>query len=315
VLVIKNAGLAFTTTIVRPQSSTSGTIEFITGMTHSILTYTHVSFVRLEGTESADLVFDLSNGSNTATLSDGSAVRDGRMQLSLTDQLGADFTVAGIQTLTVQGNGGDDVLAVSSLDQLFTGKVVLDGGSGNDSLNASKSPKGVSLIGGTGNDTLIGSAADDYLDGSDGNDRLSGNAVNDWLLGGAGDDVISGGDGNDTIRGDAGRDTIKGDNGNDVISGGTGDDVISGGNGDDTILGDSGKDNLSGGKGADILIGGNDQDQDILSGGSGPSGARDVLNGDVRTDRIVGVKTEVDTSFMFDFDAWLTNIKRLFGRV
>ncbi len=314
-LVINNAGLAFTKTIVRPLSSTSGTIEFITGDTHTFLSYTHVSFVRMDGTESSDVVFDLSNGSNRATLTDGSAARDGRMRFSVVDQIATEFSVTGIQTLTIRGNNGDDVLVVSSLDQLFSGQVILDGGSGNDTLNASTSPKGVTLFGGIGNDTLIGSAFDDYMDGGDGNDRISGNAGNDLLLGGAGDDVISGGAGDDTISGGAGRDTLSGDGGNDVISGGAGDDLIRGGDGDDTLLGDAGKDRLLGGKGVDRLIAGNDSDRDTLSGGSAPKGTRNIINGDTRRDTITGSKKEIDTTFMFDFDAWLTTIKRLFGRV
>jgi Ca2+-binding RTX toxin-like protein len=225
-LIIKNAGLAFTTTILHPLTSDSGSIEFISGTTHSILTYKHLTSVHLVGTESTNLTFDLTDSDNTATLSDFGQVKDGQMQLTVNNQLAADFSVQGIGTLSVLGNGGNDHISVNSIDQLFQGQIVLDGGSGNDVLDTSKLSLGTKLIGGSGNDTLTGGSGNDYLDGGDGDDLINGNAGNDLLLGGAGNDTINGGAGDDTISGDAGNDTLNGGDGNDTISGGDGDDLI-----------------------------------------------------------------------------------------
>ncbi|MDB5387545.1 MAG: Cadherin domain protein, partial [Planctomycetaceae bacterium] len=309
-LIIKNPGVTFTTTIVRPLTADSGSIEFVAGDSHYVLTYSHLSFVRLVGTESADLVYDLSNSANTATLSDTGTANDGQMRFSTNGQLGANFSVNGLQTLTVQGNGGNDKLSVSSLDSLFMGHVVLNGGSGNDLLDASKSHVGMMLIGGIGNDTLVGGSGADELDGGDGNDTLKGNAGNDLLIGGAGNDSIDGGAGDDTITGDDGSDRINGGQGDDSISGGAGDDVIAGGQGNDTLLGDAGKDKINGGVGVDQLIGGDDVN--YLNGGSAPQGQHDTINGHVGVDTVVDPANEIDTSFTFDFDTLLKRIKKMF---
>jgi Ca2+-binding RTX toxin-like protein len=311
-LIIKNAGLAFTTTILHPLSSDSGSIEFISGTTHSILTYKHLTSVHLIGTESTNLTFDLTDSDNTATLSDFGQVKDGQMQLTVKNQLGADFSVQGIGTLSELGNGGNDHISVNSIDQLFQGLVVLDGGSGNDVLDTSKLSLGTKLIGGLGNDTLTGGSGNDYLDGGDGDDLINGNAGNDLLLGGAGNDTINGGAGDDTISGDAGNDTLNGGDGNDTISGGDGDDLIYGGKGNDTLLGDAGKDRLYGQGGSDILIGGNDSQPNYLSGGGSPRSKRDIINGKVGIDTIRDPKSEIDTAFAFDFDQFLKLIKSKF---
>lgn len=85
----------------------------------------------------------------------------------------------------------------------------LDGGAGDDSLNASSATAEVTLLGGDGNDTLIGGAAADVLDGGTGNDLLTGGLGSDTLWGGVGDDsfedavvgnLFEGGDGDDAIR-------------------------------------------------------------------------------------------------------------------
>ena len=56
------------------------------------------------------------------------------------------------------GNGGNDKLSVKSIDTLFTGQVVLDGGEGNDRLKTNKKISNVTLIGGPGENKLIGGA-------------------------------------------------------------------------------------------------------------------------------------------------------------
>jgi hypothetical protein len=59
---------------------------------------------------------------------------------------------------------------------------LLDGGNGNDDLNAGGA--GSVLLGGPGDDKLVGSSANDILIGGDGNDRLVGNKGDDLLIGG-----------------------------------------------------------------------------------------------------------------------------------
>ncbi len=104
---------------------------------------------------------------------------------------------------TLMINGETDTLVGGTITQLY-----LVGGDGNNTLDASAFTLGrVILNGGAGNDILIGGAGQDYLGGGDGNDQLYGNDNNDTLEGGAGNDMLNGGAGDDTLRGNAGNDT------------------------------------------------------------------------------------------------------------
>jgi Ca2+-binding RTX toxin-like protein len=105
-----------------------------------------------------------------------------------------------------------------------------------------------SIVGGSGNDTLLAGA---------GNDTITANAGNDYIDGGAGNDSITAGDGNDTILGGTGNDTISGGNGNDRIEGGAGNDSMSGDAGDDTFV-------LENAAGTDTIIGGSQTTADVI---------------------------------------------------
>jgi len=97
-------------------------------------------------------------------------------------------------------------------------QVLLQGGEGNNVIDASAYTLGVvSIEGGAGDDTLIGGRGDDFLYGEEGND---------FLFGGPGNDYLDGGDGNDTLNGGADdSDTPVGD-----------DDSLIGGSGNDTYV-------------------------------------------------------------------------------
>ncbi len=95
--------------------------------------------------------------------------------------------ISGFQATTlirVNGGGGNDALDATGL----LGKATLNGGFGADSLT-----------GGDGADLLLGGFGDDALDGGAGGDRLDGGYGNDELVGGAGMDTLLGGAGNDMI--------------------------------------------------------------------------------------------------------------------
>ncbi|WP_282445552.1 putative Ig domain-containing protein [Massilia antarctica] len=85
----------------------------------------------------------------------------------------------------------------------------LDGAGGNDWLQTYV--PGL-LNGGSGNDTLQGSSSSDILNGGSGDDLLNGGDGNDILDGGAGDDVLNGEGGLNTYRFGygSGHDTIAG---------------------------------------------------------------------------------------------------------
>jgi Ca2+-binding RTX toxin-like protein len=104
------------------------------------------------------------------------------------------------------------------------------------------SPRGCTITGTSGNDTLTGGGGDDVICGLDGNDVLDG---------GGGDDAIYGDEGNDRLAGSAGADTLYGDDGDDRLAGDDGEDVLAGGPGDDRLAGGSGADHAEGGGGRD----------------------------------------------------------------
>jgi Ca2+-binding RTX toxin-like protein len=100
-----------------------------------------------------------------------------------------------------------------SLDIGTSEKLVLNANGGDDSFSATGNLAaliGITVDGGTGNDTLLGSNGVDFLLGGDGNDFVDGNQGNDVGFLGAGDDTFQWdpGDGNDTIEGQDGNDAM-----------------------------------------------------------------------------------------------------------
>lgn len=100
-------------------------------------------------------------------------------------------TFIGIEAVQLTGGSSANTIDASA----YTGRAILNGGSGNDTLT-----------GGTGNDTLNGGTGNDTLNGGAGNDELIGDTGNDSLTGGAGNDTLTGGRGNDTLTGGSGSD-------------------------------------------------------------------------------------------------------------
>ena len=89
-------------------------------------------------------------------------------------------------------------------------------------------PVPVTLLGGTGADTLRTGDAADRLDGGEGNDVLEGGAGNDQLVGGDGRDRLEGGSGDDTAQvRDGLRDTVSCGPGTDTADADTLDEVAS----------------------------------------------------------------------------------------
>lgn len=154
--------------------------------------------------------------------------------------------IARVETVTIEGAGGDDKIKSRNLVTTGIATLTLSGGDGNDRLIAQS--------------TAI-------LSGDDGDDRLNGSDGNDTLLGGAGNDRLLGRRGNDMIDGEAGDDRANGMAGNDTINGGIGNDRLQGGSDDDLLFGDAGDDDLRGNNGDDIMTGG--AGDDIIRGGKG----------------------------------------------
>lgn len=114
-----------------------------------------------------------------------------------------------VASVIASGNGNDQITVNGGEN------IVLDGGSGNDTLVTT-----------SGADTVYGGLGNDSLNAGSGNDALFGGEGKDTLVAGSGDDTINGGAGNDSISAGTGDDTIVAGEGNDVIDGGSDFDVI-----------------------------------------------------------------------------------------
>jgi Ca2+-binding RTX toxin-like protein len=107
-----------------------------------------------------------------------------------------------VDTVTVDDTAGNDVITVNTLSngaisvsgtaasvRVFhadaTDQLAVNGGAGDDTINAAALPTGaiaLTLSGGAGNDTLTGSAGNDVLIGGAGVDHLSGGAGQDTFV-------------------------------------------------------------------------------------------------------------------------------------
>jgi Ca2+-binding RTX toxin-like protein len=264
----------------------------------------------------SDLV-DASNFSSGPVTLDGAAGND-----TLIGQAGADSLVGGTgddvltggpgaDTLT-GGSGMDRIVEAVALATLNDGSLTdgmisdtlsgieqasLMGGSGNDSILASAFTGMVTLIGGSGNDSLVAGGGADLVDGGDGNDTLSAAAGNDQIVGGAGvDRLVESADvsftATDTSLTGLGSDTLSsieelvltgGSSGNALNAAGfSGAATLDGGAGSDTLTAASGGGSLVAGAGDDCIIGG--AGGDSCAGGSG----NDTLIGGAGDDSLDG---------------------------
>lgn len=190
-----------------------------------------------------------------------------------------------VQSVIVNGLSGNDFIGINNLDRVGRVVLVVNGGFGNDTIDAGGQDTGSVILeinGEGGDDTLAGGRRNDRINGGIGDDSLTGGEGKDTLSGDDGQDIIAGGLGDDLILGDAGNDTLSGDDGDDVIDGGLDNDVVSGGDGNDTLRGNFGDDALNGMAGDDSILG--LSGRDTLAGGSG----NDTLDGGRNDDRIRG---------------------------
>ena len=270
-LLLKNLGMPFSSVTYQPIALDATFLlnpKTPPGSEPIRVSFKEVSNVSLEGTQAADLIFEMSANNDSVALSAATAGKESFTGSGGVQRL--DFSVTGITGLTVNGNNGNDTLKVNSLDSAFNAGIALNGGGGNDILDATGSKKTVGGVTTGVNTVQNGGNNDDKLTGGIGTDTLDGGSGNDILKGGAGNDAILGGDGNDQIYGDAGNDTVSGGNNNDSILGGAGNDVLAGEAGIDTVKGEAGSDTIAGGSGSgadlgdvvtDLAI---DKDEDLI---------------------------------------------------
>ncbi|WP_346352891.1 calcium-binding protein [Azotosporobacter soli] len=219
------------------------------------------AFRKLTKTDNAsDLSIDLGNGDSvnlqgwydSATGSVGSIQTANGQTFSYRKAKSTGGNLVGSDNADlIEGSDSDDIInGQKGSDQIYAGAgndtvsysataVVLDGGDGNDTLDASSDTLGVKLD--------MNAAGKNFsnmenLRGGRGSDTLTGDSGANILEGGAGLDTLAGGAGSDTLYGGDGNDTLSGDDGDDVLDGGAGDDILKGGAGNDRLVGGAGKD-------------------------------------------------------------------------
>lgn len=133
-------------------------------------------------------------------------------------------------TITALNSTANDVFSASGLTgnltvtELANVAVTIVGGSGNDTITLAAAGGLVTSNG--GNDTIVSPTGASTVYGGDGTDSITTGAAADSIDGGAGVDNITTAAGADTVLGGAGADTINGGLGSDVLTGGTEGDVF-----------------------------------------------------------------------------------------
>ena len=167
----------------------------------------------------------------------------------------------------VQGLDNGDTLSDEVVIQSADGTEQTIGVTINGIDEEKGNPKGQTVDGTRGDDTITTGNGSDVVNGLPGDDTISTGQQDDLVQAGAGDDTVYGGQGSDTIYGDAGNDTLFGEQGTDEIHGGAGNDMVYGGEGKDALYGDDGADQLFGENGNDLIDPG--AGADIMTGGNG----------------------------------------------
>lgn len=189
-------------------------------------------------------------------------------------------TSLNFNTITIDGNTGNDTVDISALESAH--RIVFTSNGGQDTIVGDLRPQDiVNMAAGeqvttttttapeapAGDMMLRGTKGSDDLVGDEGHDRLWGAEGNDRLTGMEGDDRISGSSGHDRLAGMDGEDRLRGGSGHDHLDGGIGDDRLDGGMGNDYLDGGDGADRLRGGAGEDTFVfGDGDEVDDFISG-------------------------------------------------
>jgi Ca2+-binding RTX toxin-like protein len=193
--------------------------------------------------------------------------------------------------------------------------IVLNGGSGDDTLTLDESTIPLTVQGrqngDQGRDSLIGASTADTQNGGQGEDTLDGRKGGDSMSGGSGRDSVTyaasaagvtvtvgfgnGDDGNANDQSLGGRDTVGSDV--EIIAGSAFADLIFGDGSDESLFGNAGADAVRGGDGGDAVIGGPDDDTVVGGAGNdkvvGKAGA-DIMKGKGGLDRLKGRDGQTD---------------------
>ena len=160
-------------------------------------------------------------GADTITVNDLTGTDTKQVAIDLAGTPGGTVGDGQPDSVIVNGTAGDDHISVASSGS----SIVVNGLAAQVSINNAESANDQLVInGGTGNDTIDASRLHAgqinlTINGGDGNDTITGSAGNDTVIGGRGNDVASLGAGDDTFVWNPGEasDTVDGGAGNDTL--------------------------------------------------------------------------------------------------
>lgn len=247
------------------------------------------------------------NNGNNPTLPDG-GVSGGDTVIVIGD-FSPPNTSLNFNTITIDGNAGDDTIDISSLASEH--RIVFRSNGGNDTIIGNLRPQDVIELppGATLEDYEVTTGEDGVTTMTSANQTLSftspegspqfalsddeeppeptagtartGTPQADVLVGTTGDDSIIAFAGDDVVTGEGGADAITLGEGADFVTGGAGRDVISAGTGDDHVFAGADADIVYGDAGADRIFG--DGGNDLITAGAGD----DTVFGGAGNDLIV----------------------------
>ena len=236
-------------------SAASERFELRADGTHVLVSHDGQSAIDMNGVEFIELT--ASAGRDTVIVNDLSGTDVVQLAIYLgsggeTDQIGLNATNGNdvIRVASIEGEGAVAVwglhAVMAALDADTADQLTINGGSGNDTIDASAVSVGaIALIlqGGVGADALVGSAGVDtatYAASSAGvavdlgaGSASGGDATGDTLTG---IENLIGSTQGDILAGDAGSNVLTGGGGADTLAGRAGDDELNGGDGDDTAV-------------------------------------------------------------------------------
>ena len=175
------------------------------GIKFNVMAFFELGTLIIEGTPGKDVI-SVGRGPLVGAIEKGGVDLDGDLTADVSfclEPASCDTTGyidSGIQSVVVNGHGGDDVLTAAgggTVDQL-SGSIIdefvtLDGGEGHDVLDMSKSPQfaEANLLAGYATGAIIVRSIEDVI-GTRFRDDLTGDDKANTIVGGSGDDVING---------------------------------------------------------------------------------------------------------------------------
>jgi len=156
------------------------TVELHTGLGDDVVTVHDLTGAEKYGADLSTIYFYAGTDTDTDTLVLNGTNGPDTFDVSPTGA-GLDLGVDSVEKLEINTLGGRDNVIIGDLRGIGLEMITVNGGSQNDTLDASALPGGIMMVlnGDEGDDTLAGSGGDDTLNGGGGDDLLVGGGGND----------------------------------------------------------------------------------------------------------------------------------------